>query len=452
MMFDRVGSGRTVQRARLQELAVPRLKKLLNSRALPKEVFSTAMFWSNFCFLAEEPPFEARNWQMTNGPSFDAANRCPRRDGFPAWEHVEAENDLEPILKADLVEGRKRLKDRLAKAARPGANGPFDLLILQSLAHRYGDGDMARKFKRPLDPIVRVRHADTNKANMRGVPFSDFLPAFEDTLKLSPDYKVRLLVLFPDHADAYFRELEGLIVSEEKSQREFAIRQLEETFFWNFDFHADEYPASCKRKLDAIEPLLTRLGRSRDILAMRGMLLEHFGIRLVGPPGRGWLPAVEAAALRWNAVVHLNAMCVLGMIEEDTEVMHFINRPPSVREKELQGYLTQRRAKRIEVAARTPDRLQALWKDLDNGDRARSYAAMQSLLDGREATVAWLRKQFQQPGKDPVRDVRAIQVLEYMPGRDARALLDELAAGPEGTPLTHEAKGALERLGRFWRW
>jgi hypothetical protein len=207
-----------------------------------------------------------------------------------------------------------------------------------------------------------------------------------------------------------------------------------------------------KRKLETIKPLLARLSRSSDLLEMRGILLQHFGIKLDGPPGRGWLPAVEAAALRWNSVIHGNAMCVLGMIEEDTEVMRFVNSAPSVREKVLQGHLKQRRAKRKDIPVRTPAQLQTLWKDLDNANHATSYAAMQSLLEGREATVAWLRKRLKQPGRDPVRDVRAIQVLEYMPGREARTLLEELAAGPAGQPATHEARAALQRLARFWRW
>jgi hypothetical protein len=77
---------------------------------------------------------------------------------------------------------------------------------------------------------------------------------------------------------------------------------------------------------------------------------------------------------------------------------------------------------------------------------------MQSLLEGRESTVSWLGKRLKQSAKDPVRDVRAIQVLEYMPGREARTLLEQLATGPEEQPTTHEAKGALQRLARFWRW
>jgi hypothetical protein len=453
MMFERHGAD-MVRRARLQELAVQRLKKLLQNRTLPENIHRTAMFWASFCFLVDEPPNGAQVWAMSNGPAFDAANRCPRRDGLPKWEQVEGEarDDLEPILKADLVLGRKLLKDRLARAPRPRPNGPWDLLILQGLAHRYGDADMARTFKKPANPIVRVRHLDTNKAHLRGVPLSEFMPAFEDTIKLSPDYTARLLALFPEHAGAYFRELEGLIVSEDRPKREFAIRQLEDMFFWDFNFDVDDYPIAAGRKLEAIKPLLARLGRSSDVLEMRGILLQHFGIKLEGPPGRAWLPAVEAAALRWNPVIHVNAMCVLGMIEEDTDVMGLVNNAPSVREKVLQEHLKQRRAKRKDIPVRTPDQLQALWKDLDNANHATSYAAMQALLGGRESTVAWLGKRLKQSTRDPVRDVRAIQVLEYMPGREARTLLEELAAGPEGRPATHEAKGALQRLARFWRW
>jgi hypothetical protein len=439
-----------VQRAKMQDLVLSRMKKLLKNRALPDNIHSSAMMWPNFCFVVEEPPKGAQIWPLNNGFGFDTANRCPRRDGFP--ENLDwTQDDLEPLFKADLVLGRKLLNDRLAKAPKPGPNGPWDLLILQSLAHRYGDVDMVKQFKKPASPIVRVRH-DKSQALVRGVPLSEFMPAFEDTLKLSPDYLARLPALFPEHAGAYFRELEELIVSEDQAKREFAIQQLEEKFFWNFDIDPDEYAFACKRKLEAIKPLLARLGRSNDILEMRGILLQQFGIKLEGAPGRAWLPAVEAAALRWNTVVHLNAMCVLGMIEEDTEAMRLINNAPSIREKVLQAHLKQRRAKKNDIPARTPDQLEAMWKDLDHANRATSYAAMQSLLGGRESTVAWLGKRLKQPGRDPVRDVRAIQVLEYMPGREARLLLEQLATGPEGQPTTHEAKGALQRLALFWRW
>jgi len=48
--------------------------------------------------------------------------------------------------------------------------------------------------------------------------------------------------------------------------------------------------------------------------------------------------------------------------------------------------------------------------------------------------------------------VRAIQVLEYSAGPEARALLEELAAGPKEFSVRHEAQQALGRLKRYWRW
>jgi hypothetical protein len=449
MMFNRHpnGSGtQMVPRARLQELAVPRLKKALRERAFPQDVHNVAMFYANFRFLAEAPPSEYPGWRT----GFPTSN-LPRRDGFPNWQRLEYESgdDLEPLLRADLIEGRKRLKDRIDKAPKPGPDGPFELPVLEYLAYRHGDADTVKKFKEPPEPAVRFMEGQA--ARFHRLPLSQFLKEFEKTPKLSADYWPRMAALFPAHAGVYFRELEALLLSEEKPKREFAINQLKEKFFWDFDFDADDYPFVNKKKLEALRPLLDRLRQSSDLLAMRGILLEHFGVKLAGPSGRGWLPAVEAAVLRWNSVIHLNALCVLGMIEEDPEIMRFANDPLSLRQSELEGHLKQRRAEK-KAPARTADQLEDLWKDLDNGDRGTSYVAMQALLEGRETTVAWLRKQFKDPGRDAVRDVRAIQVLEHMPCREARTLLEELAAGPEGSPLTHEAKGALQRLARFWRW
>jgi hypothetical protein len=184
---------------------------------------------------------------------------------------------------------------------------------------------------------------------------------------------------------------------------------------------------------------------------MRGLLLRHFGIKLKDAPGRAWLPAVEEAVLRWNKVIHLNALCVLGMIEEDPEVMRIANRPLTLRAKELQLHLKQHRARRNDLAA-TEDFLKGLWKDLDNPNQSVSYAAMTQFLKGHEPNARWLAKRLKQLPRDPVRDVRAIQVLEYMPGREARFVLEELAAGPAGSATTHEARSALQRLARFWRW
>jgi hypothetical protein len=52
--------------------------------------------------------------------------------------------------------------------------------------------------------------------------------------------------------------------------------------------------------------------------------------------------------------------------------------------------------------------------------------------------------------RDAVRDVSVIQTLEYMLGREARFLFEELAANPGGPATTQDAEGALRRLARFW--
>lgn len=449
MMFNRYPSGATqmVKRARLQELAVPRLKKALKDRAFPDDVHTVAMFYANFRFLVEEPP---PNEISRNGPGFDHVNRCPRRNGFPEWDRLEYESqgDLEQILRADLVEGRKRLSDRMGNAPKAGPDGQFELEILNYLAHRYGDADMVKTFTKPPEPIVRFM--ETDAARFHRVTLSHYLKLFDKSPKLIRDYWPQMAALFPAHTDIFFREIHALLVSENKSLREFAIYQLKDRFLWDFGFDADDYPFVNRQKLEALKPLFDRFSQSKDILEMRGILLQHFGIKLEGRPGRSWLPALETAVLRWNPIIHLNALCMLGMIEEDTEIMRFAGYPLSVRQKELEAHRKQRRAKRNDAQWK-PDQFEAPWKDLDK-DRATSYAAMQALLKGRESTVAWLGKQLKQPRRDAVRDVRAIQVLEYLSIPEARTLLEELAAGPGGSPITHEAKGALERLGRFWRW
>jgi hypothetical protein len=450
MMFLRNpnGSGtRMVERARLQELAVPRIQKALRDRTLPQNVRDVAMFYANFRFTVEPPPSGYSGWH----PGFPSSH-LPVRASFPDWQRLEYESqdDLEPLLKADLVEGRKRLKERLAKAPEPGPAAPFDLMILQDLAYRYGDLEMRKKLKKPPEPTVRFMEGEA--ARYHRLPLTPFLKELEKLPKLSPDYYAHLAALFPAHADVYFREIEALLLSDNKAQRNYAVQQLQDKFFWDFDFDPDDYPQLNQRKLEALRPLFARLSRSTDLLEMRGILLQHFGIKLTGTPGRSWLPALEAAALRWNQVVHLNTLCVLGMLEENTGIMRFNSYPLSLRQKALADHLKELRAQQKDAVAPAPEQLQALWKDLDQGGRETSYAAMKALLRERGAAITWLGNRLRQGKRDAVRDVRAIQVLEYMSDQGARALLAELAAGPEGAALTHEAKGALRRLAQYWRW
>jgi hypothetical protein len=50
------------------------------------------------------------------------------------------------------------------------------------------------------------------------------------------------------------------------------------------------------------------------------------------------------------------------------------------------------------------------------------------------------------------RRVRAVQVLEYLPGPNARGYLVELAGGGEHLSLTHESQAALWRIIQYWQW
>jgi hypothetical protein len=48
--------------------------------------------------------------------------------------------------------------------------------------------------------------------------------------------------------------------------------------------------------------------------------------------------------------------------------------------------------------------------------------------------------------------LRALQVLETLPGPEARYVLEELAAGPADATLTREAKCSLRRVQLYWQW
>jgi hypothetical protein len=81
-----------------------------------------------------------------------------------------------------------------------------------------------------------------------------------------------------------------------------------------------------------------------------------------------------------------------------------------------------------------------------------AHAALNALSDGqkqhRAVQIVLARLEAQRDSADRARELRAVGALEAMGGPEARRLLEALAKGAEGAPLTVEAKGALERLGR----
>jgi WD40 repeat protein len=121
------------------------------------------------------------------------------------------------------------------------------------------------------------------------------------------------------------------------------------------------------------------------------------------------------------------------------------------------------------VPATDAQKLAQLLADLDNarydrreratreltelGDSARG--ALEKLLAGGPTTEVRIRAQeilkgLDQPANSPemLRQMRAVEVLEWIATPEARAMLTDLAKGLDGARLTREAQGALERLKR----
>ncbi len=124
------------------------------------------------------------------------------------------------------------------------------------------------------------------------------------------------------------------------------------------------------------------------------------------------------------------------------------------------------RARLKPVPGGDPQRLKNLVADLQspNGAQRRkamaelrrqgeaAYAALNALGDEqkqhRAVQIVLARLEAQRDSADRMRELRAVSALEAMGTPEARRLLESLTKGAEGAPLTAEAKGALERLGK----
>src|SRR5262249_43488822 len=103
--------------------------------------------------------------------------------------------------------------------------------------------------------------------------------------QINGEFTSQLLALYPDHRDEYFKRVCALISSESLSEREYGVHCLEQRFAWKFGLDvADPLPV-IRRRLEAIRPLLDRLSQG-SLLEMRGVLLNHFGVKLEGPPSK----------------------------------------------------------------------------------------------------------------------------------------------------------------------
>jgi hypothetical protein len=83
----------------------------------------------------------------------------------------------------------------------------------------------------------------------------------------------------------------------------------------------------------------------------------------------------------------------------------------------------------------------ALREALAKRPSAEARRSLQRLL-------SQLEEARKEPSGETLRDVRAVEVLEQIGTREARQVLETLAAGASGAYRTHEARAALERLDR----
>jgi WD40 repeat protein len=113
-----------------------------------------------------------------------------------------------------------------------------------------------------------------------------------------------------------------------------------------------------------------------------------------------------------------------------------------------------RKAKKAE-----PTKLDAPWADLAKADAAAAHSAVWAFIAEADRAVAFLNKHLQPAGEadngdllvpagEPLRRVRAVEVLERIGTPEARALLEKLSKGPVSR-TSREAGAALGRLDRL---
>jgi WD40 repeat protein len=107
----------------------------------------------------------------------------------------------------------------------------------------------------------------------------------------------------------------------------------------------------------------------------------------------------------------------------------------------------------------TEAQIAKLWDELTDSDAAKAYAAMRTLAASPRTATTWLRTKLKpadataaappgaaEPPPEELRQLRALEVLEWAGTPDARAALEELAKGADGAGQTRAARAALERL------
>jgi WD40 repeat protein len=118
---------------------------------------------------------------------------------------------------------------------------------------------------------------------------------------------------------------------------------------------------------------------------------------------------------------------------------------PEAKADEAAAWLGQLDNPEFEVRAKATQRLQEL--------REGALPFLERARDGRPTLEVWrrlegLRGALDARSAESLREIRAVQVLEYLGTEEARRLLHRLAMGLPEARLTREAQGALGRLNR----
>ncbi len=133
-----------------------------------------------------------------------------------------------------------------------------------------------------------------------------------------------------------------------------------------------------------------------------------------------------------QAVTLLKERLKPAKVMEEAEVDKLIN--------ELNGDSFENRQKALRELGKTGERYRHIFQDaLENDPAPEARKHLEQLL-------AWLEPGNPMP--EIMRDARAIEVLESFAAPEARALLESLAKGARGSPLTREAAAALRRMGK----
>jgi hypothetical protein len=508
--------GASIPWAKMQDLAVERLKKVLKEKRLLGEARQRALWNENFIGLVDEGSF---NGVLQRFVGIDQGGQ-PRHKTLPAqmmdYAGQEIGFGIDMALRNDIVVGRKKLAEALALKGTLKAGEKAHLDWLQTL---YGDPTAPKPKDRDERPPILVRNAKTSFQS-QWQPRADFLKTLdEEPLPMDLSQGPSLEPLYPHHLDEFLKRNAAYARSDNPRERDYGIYSLETRFAWRFDLDIEDPQPARERRVAELKPLLERMGKG-TLVEARAALLREFGVKLEGAPGKAWQPALEKAVCSWNPTISFNASRVLCMLMADPDLMRHASIVLHKREKELKshldsGYIYQA----LDLGKERkplPDALAKRYRDDLNGEPEPAIRAMQELVKYPQSTLAFLRKELRVPPepdakrcavligelgsatfkvrnqateelkklgegvvphlrraaeKPPSVEVRrrldelldhfdqqragrarALQVLEILPGPNARYFLEELAAGPKDATLTLEAKGSLRRLQHYWQW